>query len=237
MSTEHGPVGHARTPGIATLDGPERPDVDVRIVDLRTDDAAVLRAEATLTPAELARARRGIPSVHRRRVLLRAALRTALADELDTDPASVPLATTPAGRPYLAPGTGAAPLDVSCSASGTVGVIALSRGRRVGIDVQQIAPWSADVLDEGWLSALERLAVVTLPPAARPLAVTRAWTQKEAVLKVRGTGLADSPAAVQTVIGRATGPVADCEISNVPVPHGWVASLALGSPPDEETPS
>jgi 4'-phosphopantetheinyl transferase len=212
-------------------------DVDVRVVDLHADDAALLRAEATLAPEELVRARRGVPAVHRRRVLLRGALRAALADALGIEPAAVPLATTPAGRPYVAaPGNGAS-LDVSCSGSGPLGVVAVGRGRRVGIDVEQVAPWSPDVLDERWLSRTEQLALTGLRPEDRPVAVTRAWTQKEAVLKARGTGLHDDPAAAVTVIGRPEGTVAGWEISDVPVPEGWVASLAVGAVSDKEMPS
>lgn len=215
----------------------ERPTVDVRVVDLLADGAVVLRAEATLSPAELARARRGVPAVHRRRVLLRAALRTALADELGSDAASVPLATTPAGRPYVPSADGAGPLDVSCSASGAVGVVVVSRGRRVGIDVQQIEPWRPDVVDEGWLTEAERAALEGLPPQDRPAALTRAWTQKEAILKARGTGLTEPPAEPETVIGRPAGRIAGWQVSDVPVPRGWVASLAVDAAPDEETTS
>jgi 4'-phosphopantetheinyl transferase len=208
--------------------------VDVRVVDLLADGAVVLRAEAVLSPAELARARRGVPAVHRRRVLLRAALRTALADELGTDAAAVPLAATPEGRPYMPADDS---LDVSCSASGGVGVVVVSRGRRVGVDVQQIEPWRPDVLDEGWLTAAEQAALAGLPPEHRPAALTRAWTQKEAVLKARGTGLTEAPAEPETVIGRSTGRIDGWQVSDVPVPRGWVASLALDAGPDEETTS
>ena len=61
-------------------------DVDLRLVDLTAADDAVARAESSLTAAEVARARRGTPDVHRRRVLLSAALRAALAPDLDVDP-------------------------------------------------------------------------------------------------------------------------------------------------------
>jgi 4'-phosphopantetheinyl transferase len=206
----------------------ERPTVDVRVVDLLADGAVVLRAEAVLSPAELDRARRGVPAVHRRRVLLRAALRSALADELGTDAASVSLTTTPAGRPYV---PGADGVDVSCSASGDVGVVV----GRVGVDVQQIEPWRPDVLDEGWLTGAEQAALADLPDEARPAALTRAWTQKEAVLKARGTGLTEPPAEPETVIGRPAGRIDGWQVSDVPVPRGWVASLALDAGPDEET--
>lgn len=210
-------------------------DVDVRIVDLRGDGAAVLRAEVTLSADELARARRGVPAVHRRRVLLRAALRAAVGDEIGADPASVPLVTTPTGRPYVAAGDDGAPLDVSCSASDGVGVVVVSRGRRVGVDVQRVEPWQADTLREGWLTDAEQAALLDLPEEERALALTRAWTQKESVLKARGTGLTGPPVDPETVIGRREGRVAGWEISDVPVPEGWVASLALGPAPEEET--
>lgn len=199
--------------------------IRVALVDL-ADDAALPRAEASLTPAELARARRGSPAVHRRRVLLRAALRAALGAELGLAPDRVPLAVTPLGRPYLVASGKAAPLDASCSASGTLGVVAVGR-RRVGVDLEAVAPWSSGVLDEGWLAADEQRALVRLPVGARPVAATRCWTQKEAVLKARGIGLRGSPAATVTVVGRGDGEVAGWQVHDVPVPHGWVASLAV----------
>jgi phosphopantetheinyl transferase len=211
----------------------EPSSVDVRVVDLLADGEVLLRAEALLSPAERARAVRGVPAVRRRRVLLRAALRTAIADELGTDAVSVPLATSPAGRPHVPGPDGQELLHVSCSASGGVGVVVVSRGRRVGVDVQQVEPWQPAVLAEGWLTGAEQAALAELPAAARAQAVTRAWTQKEAVLKGRGTGLTGPPAEPETVIGRAEGRLAGWTLSDVPVPPGWVASLALEQGPDE----
>jgi 4'-phosphopantetheinyl transferase len=203
----------------------------ITLVDL-TDDAALPSAEAWLTPDERARARRGTPAVHRRRVLLRSALRAALGAELGLAPDRVPLAVTPLGRPVVAaPGD----LDVSCSASDGLGVVAVGRGR-IGIDVETVAPWSAGVLDEGWLDAGEQRALTRLPDGDRALAATRCWTQKEAVLKARGTGLRGDLAATVTVVGRTDGAVAGWHVHDVPVPHGWVASLAV-APQDKEIPT
>ena len=199
------------------------PDVAVQLVDLAAGDEVLTRAEALLTPAELARARRGTPAVHRRRVLLRAALRTALAAELGIAPERVPLAVGSAGRPQL---PAALRLDANCSAAGPLGLVAVGRGRRVGVDVERVAPWTPDVLDEGWLSPSEQAALRRLPQRYRALAVTRAWTQKEAVLKARGTGLRAHPAATVIRIGRAEGTVAGWAVRDVPVPDGWVAALA-----------
>ncbi|WP_176450054.1 4'-phosphopantetheinyl transferase family protein [Geodermatophilus saharensis] len=203
----------------------------VTVVPLVADDEELARAEALLAPEELARARRGTPAVHRRRVLLRAALRSVLAAELGTDPRGVPLRTAPTGRPELPAATR---LDAGCSAGGLLGLVAVGRGRRIGVDLEPVAPWTPDVADEGWLHATELRAIALLPPGARPVAVARAWTRREAVLKARGTGLRDDPATVVTGVGRTGGPVAGWTLHDVPVPDGWVASLAAA--PDEETP-
>jgi len=199
----------------------------VRLLDLGLDEAALAGAAATLAPAERARAVRGTQEVYRRRVALRAGVRAALAAELGVSPSAVRLATTPQGRPYPA----RAPwLDVSCSADGNLGVVVVARGSRVGVDLERIAPWDDGVLDEGWLSPTEQRALLDLAPAARAEAATRSWTQKEAVLKARGTGLGEHPALVPTRIGRRTGVIDRWDIADVPVPDGWVASLAVRRP-------
>ena len=190
---------------------------------LDVDSGALAGAEQSLTPAELERARRGIPQVYRRRVLLRAALREVLGRRLGVPGHAVPLHVAPTGRPEL---RGAGRLDLSCSASDRIGLVALADGYRVGVDVDRVTPWTADVLDEGWLSAPERTAIGALPPDRRAEAVARSWTQKEAVLKGRGTGLAGGPADVATPVGRAAGRIGNWETCAVAVPAGYVAALA-----------
>jgi 4'-phosphopantetheinyl transferase len=203
---------------------PPAAGVLVRVLDLAPGGEALARAAATLTPAELSRARRGTAAVQRRRVALRAGLRTALAVELGVPPRAVPLATTPEGRPYP---VGVPRLDANCSADGDLGLVVVGHGCRVGVDLERIRAWSSDVLDEGWLNAGERQALLALPDAARAEAATRSWTQKEAVLKARGTGLREHPASVATQIGARAVSIDGWEITDVPVPDGWVASLAV----------
>jgi 4'-phosphopantetheinyl transferase len=201
--------------------GPQAPAVWLLALD--ADDAVVAEAAGLLSPAELARACRGTPVVHRRRVLVRAALRVLLGQRLGLSPAAVELRVTPNGRPETADPT---ELDVSCSASGDVGVVAVAEGARVGIDVERLAPWDAAVLQERWLAPAEQAALAALPPAQRADAVTRTWTQKEAVLKGAGTGLGGGLARVVTTPGQAAGTVAGWDVRSVAVPSGCVASVA-----------
>lgn len=208
---------------------PEAPSpVDVWRIDLAARPAGVAAAESLLTPAERARARRGTAAVHRRRVLLRAGLRSVLGEELGLHPAAVPVELTGSGRPQLAD-AGAHRVDVSCSARGDVGVVALARGCRVGVDVERVAPWSAQVLDEGWLAGEEVAELLALPAWRRAAAVARCWTGKEAVLKGRGTGLFEAPATIRTPIHPPGSSAAGWRLHDVPVPEGYVATLATAA--------
>ena len=164
-----------------------------------------------------------------RRILLRAALRQALGGLLDVPPAAVPLIED-AGRPMV--DTSAA-LSVSCSASGRVGLVAISASCEVGVDVQEHRDEDARAAaQEGWLAPAEELALRRLPTGARLLATTRCWTQKEAVLKGVGIGLHRRPVTVVTPVAE-TGRIGDWAVRTVPVPAGSVASIAVRTPLDE----
>lgn len=204
----------------------DRPATVIRLVALSPEPAALAAAAATLSPAELARAERGVGEVYARRVLLRAALRRLLGELLEVAPPEVPLAARP-GRPALDPRRGAGDLDMSCSASGDIGLVAIVRGGRIGIDVQTVLPEDADVaLREGWLSVGEHHRISRLPAAERPAALTWAWVQKEAVLKGQGVGLRADPAAVRSVPS-TSGRIGRWNIWSVDVPPGHVAGVAV----------
>jgi 4'-phosphopantetheinyl transferase len=212
---------------ISTVLEPEGPSpaVPLRLwlVRLDVDAETLARAELDLTPAERDRAVRGTPAVRRRRVVLRAATRCALGTVLDVAPARVQLGTSAAGRPEV---RDREDVDVNCSASGDVGVVAVAIGARVGVDLEAIAPWSPDAVEEAWLADEERRALLRLPQAARAVALSRCWTQKEAVLKAMGTGLTRDPASVRTPVGAPAGRIAGWHVRGVDVPPGWVASVA-----------
>ncbi|WP_308123275.1 4'-phosphopantetheinyl transferase family protein [Modestobacter marinus] len=192
-------------------------------VDLADPAWDVERESRLLAPAERARADLGVPAVRTRRVLVRSALRRVLGGVLDLPAGRVPLESVD-GRPVVA---GAADLHVSCSASGDVGLVAVSAGVPVGVDVQRHDPGEAcRAFAEDWLSTEERTALAALPAGERLVAVTRCWTQKEAVLKGIGVGLRRPPGSVDTPV-RASGRVGDWVLAPVAVPRGCVASVAV----------
>ncbi len=210
---------------------PRTPAVTVFRVDLRAPTADLRALETWLTPGEVAYASGATPAVRQRRVILRAALRRVLADAIGSHPGLVVLEST-GGRPRLAAGVPGP--RFSCSASATLGLVAMSWDGRLGVDVEHDgADDVAGTMDEGWLTAGERRRVAMLPRSRRPRALTRCWTQKEAVLKARGTGLHDCPSSVPTTMRRTARPPG-WWVAPVPVPAGYVASVAVraGSWPD-----
>ena len=199
--------------------------VELRLVDVTAGPAAVTRAAACLSPTELVRAERGTPEVRARRILLRAALRELAGEVLGIAPEAVPLVPRP-GRPALEPAADRPDIDLGASASMGIGLVAVGRGVRIGVDVQAVGEETvARALAEGWLADGEARRIATLPAREQPGALTRAWVQKEAVLKGEGVGLwADLSRTVTPVADR--GRVSGWRLSPVPVPPGFVACLA-----------
>ena len=76
------------------------------------------------------------------------------------------------------------------SHSESKGLAAVSRGARVGVDIEFAREGRAftDIADR-FFSQAESAELRALPPEARPTAFYRAWTRKEAYLKAWGTGL------------------------------------------------
>ncbi|MDH2442830.1 4'-phosphopantetheinyl transferase superfamily protein [Amnibacterium sp. CER49] len=204
------------------------PGVAVRVLRLELAEPRVdLDAAATvLSPAERERAARGAPSVRRRRILVRAALRDLLAEVLGTTPAAVPLAPEP-GRPRLLGTACGVVIDASCSSSGDVGLVAVAQAARIGVDVERLAHDDLRIAaEEGWLAPGERDAITALPVAERGRALTRAWVQKEAVLKGEGSGLRADPSWTVTPIAER-GRVRRWWLLPLEVPPAFVASLAV----------
>jgi phosphopantetheinyl transferase len=151
-----------------------------------------------LTEEELDR-REGMRNEQRRRSFTagRIALRTMLAEHLGLAPVDVPLIIESSGR-LACQGSD---LHLSLAHSGDVAVAAFST-RNVGIDLEQIRPKPATLLDY-ILADEERDHVHNLDlDADRTLFLC--WTVKEAVLKANGTGLRRSPRLVRTSIDTAS---------------------------------
>ncbi|MEO6712598.1 MAG: 4'-phosphopantetheinyl transferase superfamily protein, partial [Mycobacteriales bacterium] len=160
-------------------------EVSITVVDLdgeKPGDREILNTD------ERERADRfPVAELRRRYVAGRAAVRRALGEVVDSDPSGLMFDYSPYGRPDL---VGHDSISFNYTNSGAIGIIAISRSGRVGIDVEVIRPDFADLrIAERSFAPAEVARLRALPHEERNLAFLRCWTRKEALLKAVGGGL------------------------------------------------
>jgi 4'-phosphopantetheinyl transferase len=117
-------------------------------------------------------------------------IREILAAYLEISPEAIRIVTAEHGKPELVDGA----LQFNLSHSGGVGLVAVARGRAVGVDVERIdARRDVLVLAERALDAEGAAAVRAAPEADRAAVFHREWARREAVAKCAGTGLSVPP--------------------------------------------
>src|SRR5262245_8950843 len=118
-------------------------------------------------------------------------LRSILARYVAVDPARLQFEYGVSGKPALGGLSVATKLRFNLSHSGGLVVCAVTRGREIGVDVEQIQPAVArERVAEHFFSAREVATLRALPTAAQPEGFFNCWTRKEAYVKARGEGLA-----------------------------------------------
>lgn len=199
----------------------------------RTDALADL-----LAPDERDRAARCRFSRDRRQFIAgRGQLRLVLSRYLGCAPDVIAFSYGPQGKPEVES------LSFNVSHAGGIALYAVSRSRRVGVDVERLRDVSyADEVVERFFSACEAAAYRTLAREARAEAFATCWTRKEAFIKAVGTGLSyplsafdvtvrpDEPARLLAVRGRE-GPARRWQMEILPVGSGYTATVAADRPP------
>lgn len=129
-------------------------------------------------------------------LLSRGLLRLLLARYLGTDPSALEFGQLEHGKPVLSnPVT-----DITFSISHSAGVVAhaFARGRRIGVDIEQLRPGvGVEDIARRHFTATEKSGVLALPEPARTEAFFNCWTRKEAFLKATGDGLSGSLTGVE----------------------------------------
>ena len=146
---------------------------------------------AILDDEERARAARFVFEHDRRRyVAAHGALRLVLAHYVDADPRVLCFERSRHGKPRLARPT-AGDHEMNLSHSAERALIAVARGRAVGVDIEVHRP-NVDVyeLARSVLSSREQDAFAAVPVADQRAAFFRAWARKESFVKALGEGLA-----------------------------------------------
>ncbi len=120
----------------------------------------------------------------------RAAARSILGACLDVDPTSLVFRYGPQGKPYLDGAEANSGLRFNLSHSGKLALVAVTRDREIGVDIEQVRPLkSADRLPERFFSPAEVKSLRALPETNQLNGFFTCWTRKEAYIKAKGGGL------------------------------------------------
>lgn len=170
---------------------PSHDEVHVWAASLNQPSPMVSRMSWELSQGERARAGRFHSLKDRNRyVVAHSALREILGRYLNLAPAEVHLCTLHDGKPALAQELRGDRLEFNLSHSHEVALIAVGKGRRLGIDVEYIrAELPGEEIAERFFSPLETALLRSLPQGVRLAAFFTGWTRKESYIKARGNGL------------------------------------------------
>ena len=161
-------------------------EVHVWAANLALPSQQLAEMEAVLDDAERGRASRFVQPLHRDRfIAAHGFLRRLLGRSLQLEPGVIQFVAGAQGKPAIDGG-----LEFNLAHSGDVALIALARGRAVGVDVEQVrAMPDAEGIAARFFSADEQAALAATPAGGRQDAFFNIWTRKEAWIKAIGAGL------------------------------------------------
>jgi len=147
---------------------------------------------ALCSPAELARHERITHEETRRdHLVARALVRTTLSHYSPTAPAAWRFVENAHGCPSIDPTQNPGDLRFNLSHSGGKVVCAVTRGREVGVDVEDALRRSRTTkIADRFFAPAEVAALQRLPESEQRTRFFTYWTLKEAYIKARGMGLA-----------------------------------------------
>jgi 4'-phosphopantetheinyl transferase len=192
--------------------------------------------DASLPADERSRASRMLGKARGRFVRSRALLRSRLAEYGAGPPGELRIETDAAGKPRLASGA----VRFSLAHAAGLWLAAFAADRDVGVDVERL---DRDVDLDGIAARLfapgEAAALRRLRGPARRIGFFRAWTVREAIVKLRGEGMFTLSARFEVEVDPSRGlavrlPGAGAAapwVAEVPVPDGFLAAVAADRPP------
>lgn len=164
----------------------------------------------------------------------RAGLRRILAAYLGVEPRLLQFEAGPFGKPHLVPDCG---LRFNLSHSGNVALVAVARGRDLGVDVERIGPEAElEQIAPMVLSAGELAEWTGLPREDRVQGFFNAWSRKEAFIKAVGEGVSFglqrfdvtlAPGAPARLLRVEGGSAADWTLHAVEAAPGYAASVCV----------
>ena len=167
-------------------------EVHLWSIDLGQVAVAESRWRSLLSQDEISRAQRLKFADDRQRfTATRGLLRILLAAYAAAQPRELTFVYGQNQKPFLGPIHDAGRVQFNVSHSGTKALIAITRGRELGVDIEQVRQnVDYESLARRFFSLAERTALSSLEPCERYRAFFRCWTRKEAYIKAHGAGLA-----------------------------------------------
>jgi 4'-phosphopantetheinyl transferase len=207
------------------------PGKEIHIWYIAMDEMTAQRIEdlrSVLGEDEIVRVEQYRFDVHRRRfIACRGMLRTILASYLTSTAGGIEFEYGQWGKPRLAGAAGSNRLEFNVAHSEGLGLIAITSGAPVGIDVETANDrMDIEQIAREFFSASEIASILAASGDCRRELFLRYWTRKEAVLKATGIGLAglDTSRRLREMeeLSRR------CEVRELrPIPGG-VAAVAIG---------
>jgi 4'-phosphopantetheinyl transferase len=175
---------------------PEEPslphnEVQVWCASLNRPKSQLLSFFSILTKGEQERASRFYFERDRDHyIAARGILRTLIGRYLQLSPGQVEFVYGEFGKPELSAKMPADGLQFNISHAQGVGLFGFTRGRDIGVDVEQIRPLEdAEEVAERFFSANENEMFAAVSEDQKPEAFFNCWTRKEAFIKAIGEGL------------------------------------------------
>ena len=172
-------------------------------------------------------------------IAARSWLRTILGGYLATDASRLTFSYSKKEKPSLGQAFTASGVTFNVSHSGGVALLAITRHREIGVDVEQVRrDFDLEGIARRFFSAHEQQQLAGLADEKKPEAFFRCWTRKEAYIKATGEGLSlplhqfdVSIAAGDTDALLAARPddseVALWSLRDVPAGPGYAAALCV----------
>ncbi len=164
---------------------------EVHVWRVRLDAPWSTSFELSVSEDDRERARRFKFEGDRHRFIMsRACLRTILARYLKANAAGLQFDLGPFGKPALTSRQNALDMRFNLSHSHQLALVAIARGREVGVDVEFMrADFANDEVAEHFFSPTEVTQLVQMPAGIKTRSFFNCWTRKEAYIKARGEGL------------------------------------------------
>ena len=166
-------------------------EIHVWRVSLAQTESCLQSLQQTLSTDELAKADRfRFPKDRSQFIVSRGALRAILSRYINISSHILRFDYNPYGKPSLIVAQGGNTLRFNLSHSRGMALIAITKNRDIGVDIEGINPnFSCLEIAEKFFSPLENSVLRSLPEHLQATAFFTCWTRKEAYIKAVGKGL------------------------------------------------